>query len=160
LAFLVVTGETSGWVTDVIVRDSVLAGTNLGEPSIRFSHFNHKSAIAPLIFRFSVGAVPAQQTTAHVPMNGDWAVRVDCQHTAVRLKTSRGRGGGIERVVYEDLSGHTNGGIQLNTHYGTAPPTNVSATPVIRNITVRNVRPIPTPDNNLCKFCMAIVVGC
>eukprot|EP01043_Picozoa_sp_COSAG02_P058525 COSAG02_NODE_7298_length_3077_cov_81.755876_4_plen_393_part_00 len=62
--------ETSGWVTDVIVRDSILAGTNL----------------------------------------------------AVRLKTSRGRGGGIERVLYENLSGHTNGGIQLNTHYGTSPP--------------------------------------
>ena len=59
--------ETSGWVTDVVVRDSALDGTNL----------------------------------------------------AVRLKTSRGRGGGIQNVVYLHLSGKTNGGIQLNTHYGT-----------------------------------------
>jgi polygalacturonase len=55
--------ETSGWVTDVVVRNSVLDGTNL----------------------------------------------------AVRLKTSRGRGGGIEGVLYENLSGRTNGGIQLNS---------------------------------------------
>lgn len=38
---------------------------------------------------------------------------------AVRLKTSRGRGGGIEDFLYENLTGSTNGGIQLNTHYGT-----------------------------------------
>ena len=28
---------------------------------------------------------------------------------------------------------------QINTHYGTFPPTNNSATPVVRNVTVRNV---------------------
>ena len=41
---------------------------------------------------------------------------------AVRLKTSRGRGGGIEDVLYENLTGSTNAGIQLNTHYGARRP--------------------------------------
>ena len=35
--------------------------------------------------------------------------------------------------------GGTNGGIQINLHYGTSPPTNVSATPEVRNITVRDL---------------------
>jgi hypothetical protein len=39
----------------------------------------------------------------------------------------------------ENLTGSTSAGIQLNTHYGTSPPTNASATPVVRNITVRDV---------------------
>ena len=55
--------ETSGWVFNITVRNSVLKGTNL----------------------------------------------------AVRLKTSRGRGGGIKDVLYENLTGSTNGGIQINT---------------------------------------------
>lgn len=64
---------------------------------------------------------------------------LDGTNLAVRLKTSRGRGGGIEDVLYSNLSGSTSAGIQINTHYGTSPPTNVSATPVVRRITIRDV---------------------
>lgn len=51
----------------------------------------------------------------------------------------RGRGGGVEDVLYENLAGSTNAGIQLTLNYGNAAPTNASATPEIRRITVRNV---------------------
>lgn len=80
--------ETSGWVRNITIRDSVLDGTNL----------------------------------------------------AVRIKSMRGRGGGVEDVLYENLSGSTVSGIQLTLKYkkGT-PPTNVTATPTFRRITVRNV---------------------
>ena len=71
--------ETSGWVKNIVVRDSILHGTNL----------------------------------------------------AVRLKTARGRGGGIANVLYENLVGSTNAGISFNLHYGTPPVTNWSATPEV-----------------------------
>ena len=60
---------------------------------------------------------------------------------AVRIKTQRGRGGGVEDVLYQNLSGSTVAGIQLTLNYGGGdlPPTNGSATPVIRRITLRNV---------------------
>lgn len=80
--------ETSGWVRNITIRDSVLDGTNL----------------------------------------------------AVRIKSMRGRGGGVEDVLYENLRGSTVSGIQLTLNYkqGT-PPTNLTATPTFRRITVRNV---------------------
>eukprot|EP00911_Craspedida_sp_UC1_P002381 UC1_evm2s1780 len=80
--------ETSGWVRNVTIRNSALAGTN----------------------------------------------------TAVRLKSCRGRGGGIENVVYDGLNGEVGEAIQVSLNYCKAPPTNVTATPVIRNITVRNLK--------------------
>ena len=41
--------------------------------------------------------------------------------------------------MYENLEGTTIGGIQLTLNYKQADPTNASATPEIRRITVRNV---------------------
>ena len=58
----------------------------------------------------------------------------------MRIKTERGRGGGAEDILYENLHGVTQGGIQLTSNYDPGlPRTNVSATPVIRRITIRNV---------------------
>jgi hypothetical protein len=62
------------------------------------------------------------------------------QDLAVRIKTERGRGGGAEDILYENLHGVTQGGIQLTSNYDPGlPRTNESATPVIRRITIRNV---------------------
>ena len=58
---------------------------------------------------------------------------------AVRIKSMRGRGGGVEDVVYENLRGDAKAGISLNLNYHTAPKTNATATPIMRRITVRNV---------------------
>ena len=58
----------------------------------------------------------------------------------MRIKTERGRGGGAEDILYENLHGVTHGGIQLTSNYDPGlPRTNMSATPVIRRITIRNV---------------------
>lgn len=58
----------------------------------------------------------------------------------VRLKSMRGRGGGIERVLYENETGVVTGqAIQINLVYKHAKPTNASATPIIRDIAIRNV---------------------
>ena len=62
--------ETPGWVRDITVRNSRLAGADL----------------------------------------------------AVRAKTSRGRGGGAEDIVFERLAGTTAAGIQLTLHYDVPPP--------------------------------------
>jgi polygalacturonase len=48
---------------------------------------------------------------------------------AVRLKTMRGRGGGIEDVLYENLQGSVESAIQITLNYHTTPATNLSATP-------------------------------
>jgi polygalacturonase len=64
---------------------------------------------------------------------------VDGTNLAVRIKTMRGRGGGVEDVVYENLSGATTSAIQLTLNYGNAAPTNASATPEMRRITLRNL---------------------
>jgi len=60
---------------------------------------------------------------------------------AVRIKTARGRGGGAEDIVFENLSGETKAGVQLTLNYKvpSPPPTNATATPTIRRITLRNV---------------------
>jgi len=79
--------ETSGWVRNVTIRNSVLNGTNL----------------------------------------------------AVRIKSMRGRGGGVEDVLYENLEGDVVSAIQLTLNYHTVPPTNATATPVMRRITVRDM---------------------
>jgi polygalacturonase len=81
--------ETSGWVRNVTIRDSVLDGTNL----------------------------------------------------AVRIKSMRGRGGGVEDVLYQNLTGSVISAVQLtlNYHAGT-PPTNATATPAMRRITIRNLK--------------------
>ena len=51
----------------------------------------------------------------------------------------RGRGGGVEDVVYENLWGSVEGGIQITLNYQSAEKTNATATPAIRRITVRDV---------------------
>jgi polygalacturonase len=58
---------------------------------------------------------------------------------AVRIKTSRGRGGGVEDVVYENLWGSVQGGIQITLNYHSTDKTNATATPTIRRVTVRDV---------------------
>ena len=80
--------ETSGWIRNVVVRDSVLNGTNL----------------------------------------------------AVRIKSERGRGGGVENVIYENLHGTVKSAVQLTLNYHAVDPTNASATPALRNVTLRNLQ--------------------
>ena len=58
----------------------------------------------------------------------------------VRIKSMRGRGGGVERVLYEGISGVVEQAIQINLVYKKAKQTNASATPVIRDILVRNMQ--------------------
>jgi len=67
--------------------------------------------------------------------------RLHGTNLAVRIKTSRGRGGGVEDVLYEGLTGSVISAISLSLNYEkpTPPPTNVSATPVIRRIALRNL---------------------
>jgi exo-poly-alpha-galacturonosidase len=83
--------ETSGWVRDVVVRDSTLGG--------------------------AAGPIEA----------------------LVRIKSMRGRGGGVERVLYESMSGVVQQAIQINLVYKKAKETNATATPIVRDITVRNM---------------------
>jgi len=80
--------ETSGWIRNVTIRDSVLHGTNL----------------------------------------------------AVRIKTMRGRGGGVEDVLYQNLTGSVLAGVQLTLNYHPGiKPTNNTATPSMRRITLRDI---------------------
>lgn len=58
----------------------------------------------------------------------------------VRIKSMRGRGGGVERVLYEDLRGVVEQAIQINLVYKKAKLTNATATPIVRDITVRNLQ--------------------
>ena len=58
----------------------------------------------------------------------------------VRLKSMRGRGGGIEHVLYDGAHGAVDEPIQINLEYKKAKRTNASATPVIRHIAVHNVQ--------------------
>merc|ERR1711908_153356 len=59
------------------------------------------------------------------------------------FKTERGRGGVWENVTFDNIYGSwTSGIIFQENHAGTPaqdPPTNASATPVIRDLTVKNV---------------------
>ena len=79
--------ETSGWITNVTIRDSVLNGTD----------------------------------------------------KAVRIKSARGRGGGVADVAYQNLRGSAKTGISLSLEYDESDPTNESATPALKNIRVENV---------------------
>ena len=66
--------------------------------------------------------------------------KLDGTNLAVRIKTMRGRGGGVENVLYQNLTGSVLAGIQLTLNYHPdTPPTNSSATPEMRNITLRNI---------------------
>ena len=50
---------------------------------------------------------------------------------AVRIKTSRGRGGGVEDVLFENITGSSSAGVPLTLQYTPGlQPTNSSATPV------------------------------
>lgn len=89
--------ETSGWVRNVTIRNSILHGTNL----------------------------------------------------AVRLKTMRGRGGGIEDVLYQNLHGSVESAIQITLNYHTTPATNASATPTIRDITLKDISVEATKGSDL-----------
>ena len=54
--------------------------------------------------------------------------------------STRPRGGGVEDALYENLRGWTKSGVELTlNHEKGAPPTNASATPEFRRITVKNV---------------------
>eukprot|EP00042_Codosiga_hollandica_P028180 m.146425 g.146425 ORF g.146425 m.146425 type:complete len:448 (-) comp52710_c0_seq1:41-1384(-) len=59
--------------------------------------------------------------------------------SGARVKTMRGRGGFVENVTYDSFTLFGVGeGISIDMQYQTAPPTNVSATPTFRNITISN----------------------
>jgi polygalacturonase len=69
----------------------------------------------------------------------------------VRMKSMRGRGGGIEHVLYENITGSVQQAIQITLNYKkNAKPTNASATPIIRNVTIRNVNVAATESTILC----------
>lgn len=51
----------------------------------------------------------------------------------------RGRGGGIEDILYQNLTGKVEAGLQMTLNYHTSKKTNSTATPEIRGITIRDV---------------------
>lgn len=57
----------------------------------------------------------------------------------VRMKSMRGRGGGAERILYERIRGVVDDVIQITLDYKTTKPTNTTATPVFRDIVVRDM---------------------
>ena len=69
----------------------------------------------------------------------------------VRMKSMRGRGGGVERVMYENVSGVVEQAIQITLEYHKkSTKTNASATPIVRDIFVRNVAVTATTSAILC----------
>jgi len=69
----------------------------------------------------------------------------------VRMKTERGRGGGAERLLFENNAGDVLTAIQINMGYSKkAKPTNATATPLFHNITVRNVKVTAAESAILC----------
>ena len=64
---------------------------------------------------------------------------VDGTNLAVRIKSMRGRGGGVEDVLYQNLTGKTIAGLQLTLNYHEADKTNATATPEIRGITIKDM---------------------
>jgi exo-poly-alpha-galacturonosidase len=68
----------------------------------------------------------------------------------VRIKSMRGRGGGVERILYENITGQVSQAIQINLNYKKAKKTNASATPIVRNIVVRDVSVVSTDSAILC----------
>jgi polygalacturonase len=61
--------------------------------------------------------------------------------TSVRIKTCRGRGGVVEDIYYYDFNlTNVNEGINVNMYYCDNGPTNVSATPIFRNIHLSNIK--------------------
>ena len=91
--------ETSGWVRNVVIRNSECHGTNTG----------------------------------------------------VRIKSCRGRGGGVENVLYDGMTGSVGEAIQLTLDYCKSAPTNVTATPLIRNVTLRNINLTATSQYLTCE---------
>ena len=65
--------------------------------------------------------------------------RLDGTNLAVRIKTARGRGGGVEDVLYSNMSGKVESGIQLTLNYHKVDKTNDTATPEMRRITIRDL---------------------
>ena len=63
-------------------------------------------------------------------------MRLSGVEAVVRIKSMRGRGGGVERVSYERISGDVEEVLQVNLAYKHARKTNASATPVVRDISV------------------------
>ena len=58
----------------------------------------------------------------------------------MRLKSARTRGGGIKDVLYANLTGAADVAVQISLQYEKdEPPTNASATPVIRDVAVRDL---------------------
>lgn len=91
--------ETSAWIYDVTIRDSIVDGTNV----------------------------------------------------AVRIKSARGRGGGVRKVTYDNLVGRANEAIQLTLDYEKdVAPTNASATPQILDVDIRNLNIDAQRDALLC----------
>jgi len=88
--------ETSGWVLDVVIRNSILDGTN----------------------------------------------------KAVRIKSARGRGGGVRNATYSNLTGSVKYAVSLSLDYeGDLPPTNDSATPEIHDVIVRDLDLVVTESD-------------
>ena len=63
-------------------------------------------------------------------------MRLSGVEAVVRIKSMRGRGGGVERVSYERISGDVEEVLQINLAYKHARKTNASATPVVRDISL------------------------
>jgi len=59
---------------------------------------------------------------------------------AVRIKSARGRGGGVRNATYRNIAGTAKEAISLSLHYDyTDVPTNDSATPEIHDVLVQNL---------------------
>ena len=64
----------------------------------------------------------------------------------------RGRGGGAERILYERITGNVIGqAIQINLNYKKTKTTNASATPIFRDIVIRDVQVSSNGSVILCN---------
>jgi len=73
---------------------------------------------------------------------------LDGTNLAVRLKTMRGRGGGIQDILYQNLTGKVISGLQLTLNYHDTQPTNWTATPELNGITIKDVH-VKASDSSL-----------
>lgn len=61
---------------------------------------------------------------------------------AIRFKSQSGRGGLVEDILYQNLTGTVGTAIEItmNYHHRTVKPTNSSGQPMLRNLTARAIR--------------------
>lgn len=73
-------------------------------------------------------------------MKRHWLCGAGFYPGGAHFKTQRGRGGFLEDIVYDNIYGSgAAAAISFSCLHGAGPVTNATATPTLRNITVRNM---------------------